>query len=244
VSLDLTAAQEWLGLITGIFALLGGIITAFWAYTKYVVERGLLPSTQFYIECRSVGIQNNKKILEILLHLKNIGNYTLVASNIRVDLRYLKINDNLELFKDPRKGTFGRLDFRNSLIKELVQHIPQAVSPAASSVQPININLDSMARGEKKHKKKKKRQPREKRGFLILGLDTFVQAGVDQVYTFVTALPESTSYVLIWASFEYEPSPTRLQSVILFISRRLGLIQYSLAHVEEPHTAESVFKVS
>ena len=208
--MNLDLLQKWIGLLSSGSALVAGLATALWAYSKYVLERGLLPPAQFDVDCRLVGIQSGKKLLEILVHLKNLGSSTLVASNIRADVLYLNDTDSPSLFEDVVKPTFGRLRFPHSLRKELHQ-------------------------GETTD---------EERGIRIVPYDTFVQSGVDQVYTLITAIPESARYVLIWSSFQYAQHPTLISRFILFISRRLGLIQYSLSHATKPHTIERVFQLT
>jgi hypothetical protein len=55
--IDLEGVKVWLDIVTGIAILIGGILTAFWAYTKFILERGFLPPAQFNIDCKTVGIQ-------------------------------------------------------------------------------------------------------------------------------------------------------------------------------------------
>jgi hypothetical protein len=69
--------------------------------------------------------------------------------------------------------------------------------------------------------------------------DTFVQPGVSQTYTVVTAVPEDASFLLVHCQFEYAQRPTPIQNLSVALSRRLGLIQYTLEHVSEPHTIET-----
>lgn len=207
--MDLEILKKWLELVAGAAAFIGGLLTGLWAYTKYILERGLLPPAQFDVDCMFVGLQGNKQLLEVLIHLKNLGTSTLIASNIRVDVLYLDGADKPSLFKDPTKASFGRLQFPHSLRKDLRQ--------------------DKEEGGQ--------------RGISVVPHDTFVQPGVDQIYTLVTAVPKTTSHVLIWSSFQYAQHPTLLSRFVLFLSRRLGLIQYSLDHVSKPHTLERVFRV-
>ena len=42
-------------------------------------------------------------------------------------------------------------------------------------------------------------------------MHTFVQPGVDQVYTIVTAVPTSSTYALLWACFGYAQRPSVVQ---------------------------------
>jgi hypothetical protein len=218
----------WLELVSGVFALVAGLVTAFWAYTKFVLERGLLPPVQFEVDCKAVGLQRDKVVLEILLHLKNLGTSVLVATNIRVDVLYLDAADEPNLFEDPHKPTFGRLRFARSLREDAVPPGSDRTDAPPAGDLPAHERQKSSGGG---------------RGITVLQYDTFVQSGVDQVYTFVTAVPASTTYVLVWSSFQYAQHPSRFQRYTLILSRRLGLIQYSLEHVREPHTIERVFKI-
>lgn len=77
--MNLDLLQNWIGVLSGGFALVIGLITALWAYTKYVLENAILPLCQFDLECRLAGIQHGKKILELLVHLKNLGSSTLIV---------------------------------------------------------------------------------------------------------------------------------------------------------------------
>lgn len=209
--MDVDSLQKWLGLLSSAVVLVAGLVTALWAYTKYVVERGLLPPAQFDVDCKFVGLQRDMKLLEVLAHLKNLGTSTLIASDIRVDVRYLDDGDTeLSCFNDPTKTNFGRLKFPNSLRKTL------------GADEDIG----------------------DRRGIRIVPFDTFVQPGVDQIYTLITAIPRSATYVLVWSSFQYAQHPTLISRLVLFISRRIGLIQYSLSHVAKPHTVERMFRVT
>jgi hypothetical protein len=219
ITVDPQTLQPWLNLISGTVAIIAGLVAAFWAYTKFVLERGLLPPVQFNVECESVGLQGEKTVLEILLNLKNLGTATLVATNIRVDVRYLDVADAPSLFENSEKATFGRLRFPRSLQQDLLG------------------SSEGFATDDQNKK------PNALHGIPILRYDTFVQPGVDQTYTFVTAVPKSTTFVRIFASFEYALHPSRFQRAILVLSRRFGLIQYSLDHVRKPHTAERIFHI-
>jgi hypothetical protein len=227
----LNITKDIFSIIKDILALVAVFLTALWAYTKYVVERGILPPVHFFINSDKLGIVNNQIVLNIHLHLKNMGSSTLVARNIRLDLRYILKDDKnhpIKLLQDHRAG---KLEFPYSLIKDKLKIDPKSLIP-----EKIRKNDEKLYDW---------RNPdHQERGFLVLEHDTFVQPGVDQVFTFVTMLPGDTLYYLTWGSFEYAQKPTRIQEVIYNFSRRLGLIQYSLAHVREPHTVEDVFWLS
>jgi len=214
--------QSWLTLISGVVTLLAGLVTALWAYTKFILERGLIPPVQFDINCNDVGVQKGKHVLEVLVHLKNLGTSTLVASHIIADILYLDSSDPLDLINNPSEAAYGRLRFPRAVRKDLQ-----------------NKDMSQPARSGKDSANSQKR----KRGITIVPHDTFVQPGVDQIYTLVTAVPQSTTYVLIRASFEYAQHPSLLARRILFVSRKLGLIQYSLDHVNKPHTIERAYQI-
>lgn len=223
-------ANAWATLIIQLVVLLAGLVTALWAYTKYVLERNFLAPVEFSIEATVPGLLGGATIIEVLLHLKNVGSSTLVARNIRVDIRYAGENKKPTLVAatNPQDPLLGKLYFGGSLRKEIGRASWHDTKDA-----------ESIRRG-----KPKKTRVLEGRGFLLLDDDTFVQAGVDQTYTFVTALPEGCRYALIWASFQYAQRPRSMQNVLVGLSRRLGLIQYSLKHVTEPHTVERLVKIS
>jgi hypothetical protein len=243
--MDIAGLTPWIARISALSALIVGLVTALWAYTKFIVERGLLPPTQFDIECTPLGNQGGMTLLEIILHMKNCGSSALIATNIRADLRYLRHDDELELIhldgtertekeQKTKRRLFGRVNFPGSVRRDLEQvdtTPPTALEPAASP----------QARPTKRAKSK--RRKRETRGFSVMPHDTFVQPGIDQQFAFQTAVPVKTAYVLVWSSFEYAQSPKPLQRAMLWLSRQLGLVQFTLRHVSEPHSAERVFRV-
>jgi hypothetical protein len=118
------------------------------------------------------------------------------------------------------------LKFPNSLIKD------EKID--ASNLIPIKIR-ENKEQFDLWNKKKRK-----DRGFLVLEHDTFVQAGVDQVYTFVTMVPKDTLCFLTRCSFQYAQNLSNWQNRVSIISRKLGLIQFTLKHAQKPHTVEDV----
>jgi hypothetical protein len=232
LSLDLNTLQQGLGILAGTLTIVGGLLAALWAYTKFVLERGLFPPTQFNIDCKAVGRHEGETVLETLLLLKNVGHSTLIAKNIRVDIRCLDVSEKPKLFDDPESKTFGRLVFPLSLKRTLMER--HRSSGLVSARAPIAGNATHNT----------SRETRNVRGMLLLRHHTFVQAGVEQIYTFVTAVPESVVFVLVWASFKYEIQPSPFQKRVLRLSRRIGLVQFSLQHIRKPHTVERVFRVS
>jgi hypothetical protein len=207
-------------------------VGALWAYTRYALERALLAPTQFTIEASSLKDGSGPIVFEVLVHLKNVGTASLIVRNIRLDIRYLTTEDRLTNVADAGSVMFGRLFFEHQLRRDIMADVPASMPADRSAALPVGQS------NPKKHG-----PPSTGRGFLIVPHDTFVQAGVDQIYTFVTSLERTCRFVLAWASFEYAQSPSRLQRGVLWISRRLGLIQYTLQHATAPHTVERVFRV-
>lgn len=220
----------------GLFSLAAMVVTALWAYTKYFLERGFLPPTRFFVTLEKLGRIGDDYILDIKIHLNNIGSSTLIARNIRLDLRYLLAeNLPLKLFGDTVNNSkdydrAGRLIFPNSVIRTL------KIDP--STLVPAKLK-PAMNKRKLEHWRSQK-----PRGFLVLEHDTFIQAEVDQVYTFVTKVPKDSVCCLAWCSFQYAQEPKNWQKTMSRISRKLGLIQYTLEHVQVPHTVEDVFWIA
>jgi hypothetical protein len=280
--MDADEIRSWIGVIGSVSALIVGLVTALWAYAKFVVERGLLPPSQFEVECIPVGTLKGRTLLEILLHIENVGTSTLVASDIRIDVKYLNRTDTPTNFKT-MDGRFGRVNFSESILKDLAATPP--TYPAKRSRRRLKRTRDLLQRcrplkwmkrvftttlerlrelkapqwithqltnvrhalfepnPEKEHVKEPEKKPKSSRGIRVVPYDTFVQSRVNQTYTFTTAVPESASYVLVWSSFRYAQRPRALQRSVLWLSRKLGLVQFTLRHVREPHTIERVFNI-
>jgi hypothetical protein len=216
------------GAIFNILGIIALLIGGLWAYTKYVVERGLLPPVQFDVDCKKLGNLGDNSIYTFEVNLKNVGSSTLVARWLFLDIRYIKKNDQeLALFNDHRAG---RLRFSHSLLKDLNLDTRKLV--------------DNACRSASERHKKTLSAPARSRGFPVLPYDTFVQPSVNQMYTFATILPDDTACVLMHASFQYGQKLNPVQGVIYRLSRKLGLIHYSLQHVSVPHSVERVFWVA
>jgi hypothetical protein len=209
--MSIDTLKPWIEVIASLSALIIGLVTALWAYTKFILERGLLPATDFTLECNVLGRQGDKTLLEIILHLKNIGSSVLIANDIRVDIRYLESAPRLSA----KQKLLGRAEFPKSVLDELLKDVPED-------------EREGLKTG---------------RGFSVMPYDSFVQSGVDQRYTFPTAVPASATYALVWSSFRYAQKPKAMQRAALAVSRRLGLVQFTLRHVTKPHTTERVFKL-
>jgi hypothetical protein len=80
----------------------------------------------------------DRKLLEVTLHLKNVGSSTLVVTNLRVDLRYADCFSSPILSIDPTNNLFGRLYFPKSLLKDDLT-TPQSLEVLKSTEQQILI---------------------------------------------------------------------------------------------------------
>ncbi len=210
--------KETLAIISILLALIAGLLIVLWAYTKFILERGLIPATELSIETNFIGLQGGKAVIEILVHLKNAGTSMLIAKNIRADIRYIKKDETIESFDYTNKKTFGSVNFPNSLRNDFLNH------------------------GDVVDRERVEKMDNE-RGFKIIPHNTYVQAGIDQAYTFTIALPADTTYYLVYSSFEYAQRPSNSQSRIITLSRKLGLIQYSPHHISEAQSIERVFSI-
>lgn len=206
-----------LGVVIQVAALATGLVTALWAYTKFVLERGILPPAQLDVGTAVSEDFSGWRLLELGINLRNLGSSTLVASNIRADIRYLELDDSIDVFgASAADARVGRVVFPHSVRRQV--HA-EAADPSAP-------------------------QRNKSRGFLLLDYDTFVQAKVNQTYTFVTRIPDTARFLLIFVSFHYAHRPRRVLRLILALSRLLGLTQFTLDHVREPHTFERLVDVN
>lgn len=226
----------WIKLVGGSLA---AVVTAFWAYTKFILEKGLLPPSEFNVDCAVVGQQHDHKILEILLRIKNLGSATLIVNNLRLDLKYLTEDQESPpkddmLFRKPEDERFGTLQFPHSLTKKDLKFSGEIFVGKKGDIlggdffntghnTHVQMNkrrliwIDKEVDGRKeveirggeelkivpKNAKVRRAEDRRGRGIPILSYDTFVQPGVNQVYTFVTAVPTTATYVLVYSSFRY-----------------------------------------
>jgi hypothetical protein len=212
----------WLGYLKELILFLGLVAAAFLAYTKFVIERGIFPPAQLNIQCKTLGHQGHSAILEVLVCVKNIGGSVLVVSNLNIELMYLLKDDEPTFLKikDPEEWhLLGRLKFLHSLKQEACK---------VSVDDPMICIADKDPSGQ---------------GLCMLSHRTFVKPGVEQLYTYITYVPASASFVRILASFEYPKEHSLLERVSMDLSRRLGLINYTLKRIDRPHTCERAFKV-
>jgi len=198
---------DFLGIFIKFIATIGVMIGGLWAFTKYVIERGLVPPAELDLVCEVIGEKEEHKIIELTVHILNKGSSVLVAKNIRLILKAICTDNTPSLYEDGRK--LGRLRFPISLSKELA----------------------------------KKQNNEERDAFTLVPHNTFVQPNVDQKYSFVTSISGNVEYLHAHAEFQYAQKPKAIQSGILWLSRQIGLIQYSLQHIYMPHTVQRVFNV-
>jgi hypothetical protein len=197
--MNVSEFTAWLQLATAVLGGLAVLIDGLWAFTKYVVERGVLPPVQFSIEVRVVGCQKGHKVIEVLPQVLSVGTATAVIRGMSLRLLYLLTDDPVRLENAPT-SRFGHARFTRSVSKEL----------SGDEIKRISITPH----------------------------DTFVQPGISQTYTLVTAVPEDASFLLVHCQFEYAQRPTPIQNQSVALRRRQGLIQYTLKHGLEPNTIE------
>lgn len=220
--MDPKSIKDWIDVAQGIFTLFATLLVGFWAWIRLVLERGLLPPSQMDIALRNLGSTEQATLVEIGVNILNKGSSALVVTDLRIRLRYLNADDDIELIDDPARSAFGRIHFTRA---------------------------HSLARRDSDKEPKTTGQPKTEYGsltggeFLVVPYDTFVQPGVSQSYTFATALPCNAKYLLARASFRYQLRPSGAQLALLVLGRRLGLMQYSLHHIREPHTSEKSFNL-
>jgi len=217
-----THIKTWIEIIQGLITACASVIGAFWVWIRFVLERGLLPPSQFELGLRTVGLVDAARIVEVTIRISNKGSSALVITDLRVRLRYLNADDKIEIIDDAKLAAFGRLKFPHA---HVLNNVGAEKRPAERTDEAgKQYELGS---GE----------------FRVIRYNTFVQPGVEQPYTFVTALPRQAAYVLVHGSFLYEMRPSRMQKHLLFVARRLGMLQYSLGNINQPHTVEKSFKL-
>ena len=210
----------WVEILQGLFTTIALLIGGFWAWTRFVVERGLLPPSAMRLELQTIGSSESARIVEITIQIQNEGASTLVVADLVIRIRYLNENDRIDVFADAAQPwLLGRVNFLHAHVLNEVGADKRVVKQAKRE-----LKLNS---GE----------------FLLVPYDTIVLPGIQQSYSFVTALPPKATFVLVRGSFKYEIRPSWLQSFFLGIARKLGMLQYSLSHLQEPHTAEKSFKI-
>jgi hypothetical protein len=240
-TMDPHQIKAWIDVFQGLITVAATLIGGFWVWTKFVLERGLLPPSQMEIALRTLGSSESATLVELAVHIHNKGSSALIVNDLRLRLRYLNQDDEIGVIEDPEKSAYGRVNFPHEYVLNRIGADRRDVKPRGKE------DIQSGAKEEAKQEVKpavKDDVPQLARGeFLIVPYDTFVQPGVIQIYSFVTALPRISSYLLARASFRYQLRPSTMQLQILKVSRKLGMLQYSLHHVNVPHTIEKSFRV-
>ena len=220
--MDANHIKIWIGIVQSLITMAGLLLGGLWAWTRFVLERGLMPPSQMDISLRVLGSFQSSTLIEIGVEIANKGSSALIVCDLRARLRYIDEIDKVEVADtQPDKGTFGRVNFPHAGVINGIGAEKRTLKDSRTSEDII------LGSGE----------------FLIVPYDTFVQPGVAQLYTFVTALPNTSMYLLARSSFRYQLRPSKMQLRILRVSRKLGLLQYSLNHVRVPHTVERTFKI-
>jgi hypothetical protein len=147
---------------------------------------------------------------------------------MRLDIRYLTQADSLQpSLKAKPAALFGQLNFTRSLKAEMVE---RSGLPAAPEPNRKDVTKTTRDKNE-----------RPQRGFSVMGHDTFVQAKVDQTYTFVTAVPESTHYLLVWAEFEYAQKSQATPKRNPVDQPQPWIDPIYTPHATDPHTTQGAY---
>ena len=56
--MDLNTLSTWIEIVAGTVTFIAVLIGGLWAYTKFILERGLLPPTQFNVHCSDLLPEN------------------------------------------------------------------------------------------------------------------------------------------------------------------------------------------
>jgi hypothetical protein len=170
--------KTWIEVAKNLLAIIASAIGALWLWTRFVLERGLLPPSQMDVGLRTIGLQDSAQIVELAVSVSNKGSSVLIVADLCIRLRYLSKNDKVQVFPSVEKPTFGRLEF-----------------PHAHVLNCIGAEERFVKRASKGHRQDKEVRfgPGE---FLLIPYHTFVQPGIEQVYSFVTALPADATYLL------------------------------------------------
>ena len=117
--MDPFAIKHWLDVVQGTLTIAATAIGGFWAWSRFVVERGLIPLSQLDVELRSIGSSEVAVIVEVTARIQNKGSSALVVTDLKVRLRYLR-----EVFRSPTNG-FGPLRYRSTAIAWAVPALGQ-----------------------------------------------------------------------------------------------------------------------
>jgi len=215
----------------GVFAQIVGVIalvvTGLWAYIRFVLERGLLPPIEFTIDCRELGPQRDWRVVEILLHIKNLGVSTAVLEDLHVKMGYVGQGDQVNLFPSrviqseeraaKERKLWGQLEFPHRL---------QGGRP-----------------GWHDGKGGPEGQP-WRSGLPVVGRLAYVRPGVDQICTFVTAVPKKAAYLHVLGSFKYDRVTKPIPNLVIRLGQHAGIIPYRMKDtLTSPHTAVRVFRL-
>lgn len=211
-------------LLTILIAVVGG----FWALSKFIIERGIVPAAELDIQCTPLGRRGDNPILEFLVIVSNVGGPILVPQGIRIRIKTLG-DTKASLYGDKDKR--GRLRFTQLLQEQHIMESKDSALPAPKSTEKKRerdefIELIPPVREDTQEKN-----------------NTFVQPGVKQKYTFVTAVEPDVEFVHATVKFNYNVEFQSLARKVLAISKRVGLIQYDLDSIKQPHSVERAFKI-
>ena len=141
------------------------------------IERKHEYRMQFDLECKVLGPQAGHYILDISAILHNKGLVRLVIDSLRLKIRGIEQEQNIELFEE----------YSDEGAKNLIAEFPAEL---------VNANMLQALKIENESKNINSENQMEK-GY-------FVEPGVEQRFSYIARIPERISFVLIRAQFEYD----------------------------------------
>lgn len=90
--------EIYVKIIVSIISLFGGLFAGLWVYTKFILERGLVPPAEFDICVGNIESQGSSTIVEIRPLIRNKGSSVVVVSPIEIDIRFTYSKLPLERF--------------------------------------------------------------------------------------------------------------------------------------------------
>jgi len=84
------------------------LITAIWAIIRFGIERPLDAGIEFDLDCTVVGIQDNKKLLQINLLVENKGNKEHKFKELILNIYGIANNEHIKNYKESDLLDYGK----------------------------------------------------------------------------------------------------------------------------------------
>jgi len=102
-------------IVTIVALIVGGL----WAYTRYVLERGLLPPAELEVTLTPMASTGDTRIIEVGVKLKNLGTHALITSRVSARILYLNADEPILAEAAPASRLFGRVRFPHVLRRDI-----------------------------------------------------------------------------------------------------------------------------